>query len=311
MAVAIKAINNLNMNNNEIQNFKLHNVAGDISATGTNNGVMYLDTTTGTPKFLWNGTVNTFSVGGSYVLPAATTTTLGGVIIETTSGLTVATDGKLTVTNPYTTTDAATLASAIQGVKINGTAVTPAADQTVDLGDVIVAVGGKIPNAYLPSYVDDVIEVANYTALIALTDMEQGKIYILLNDENVGGVNYKANTQFRWSGSTWVEITKALDFASTAEAQAGTDDTKVMTPKKVLEAIKANPCMAKYSTKVGDGSTTSIIVTHNLNTKDVVVKVYEGDEEVLADVETTTENTVTITFATAPTTDQYRVVIIG
>lgn len=311
MAIAIKAVNNLDMNYNEMLNVKLQQVAGNLTPAGTNDGVIYMDSTTGNVCVLWNSTVKTLSQGGSYVLPTATATTLGGVMSPAGSGISIDVSGNMSLDNPYTSTDAAKVASAIQGIKMNGTAVTPDSNQEVDLGDVVVAVSGKIPSNLLPSYVDDVIEVANYTALTALTDMEQGKIYILLNDENVGGVDYKANTQFRWSGSAWVEITKSLDIASTAEAEAGTDDTKVMTPKKTLEAIKANPCISKFTTTVGDGTTTAIVVTHNLNTKDVIVKVYEGDEEVLADVETTTVNTVTVTFSVAPTTDQYRVVIIG
>ena len=53
---------------------------------------------------------------------------------------------------------------------------------------------GIVPAANLPSYVDDVIEVANYDAL-PLTG-ETGKIYIDL----------ATNKTYRWSGSTYIEI---------------------------------------------------------------------------------------------------------
>lgn len=53
---------------------------------------------------------------------------------------------------------------------------------------------GVVPAANLPSYVDDVIEVANYNAL-PLTG-ETGKIYIDL----------ATNKTYRWSGSTYIEI---------------------------------------------------------------------------------------------------------
>jgi hypothetical protein len=56
-------------------------------------------------------------------------------------------------------------------------------------------VDGKVPSSQLPSYVDDVIEVANYAALPAVG--ESGKIYITLDDNHI----------FRWTGSTYVEIT--------------------------------------------------------------------------------------------------------
>ncbi len=64
---------------------------------------------------------------------------------------------------------------------------------------------------------------------------------------------------------------------------------------------------------VGNGSSTSIAVTHNLGTKDVVVGCYRvsDDVAVIADVTHTSTTQVTLSFATAPTSNQYRVVITG
>lgn len=59
---------------------------------------------------------------------------------------------------------------------------------------------------------------------------------------------------------------------------------------------------------------TSHTVTHNFNTRDVTVAVYDNSSpyaEVFPDVEHTGVNTVTIKFATAPTANQYRVVVVG
>lgn len=72
--------------------------------------------------------------------------------------------------------------------------------------------------------------------------------------------------------------------------------------------------MTRYATSVGDTTNTSFTVTHNLGTRDVIVQVREVASPyavVIADVAATTTNTVTVEFATAPTTDQYRVVVIG
>ena len=55
---------------------------------------------------------------------------------------------------------------------------------------------GKVPSGQLPSYVDDVVEVANYAALPATG--ETGKIYITLD----------TNFVYRWSGSVYVKISE-------------------------------------------------------------------------------------------------------
>ena len=70
----------------------------------------------------------------------------------------------------------------------------------------------------------------------------------------------------------------------------------------------------KYSQSIGDGSATSIVVTHNLNTRDVVITLRETASpysQVITDVEFTSVNTITLKFAVAPTSDQYTVTIIG
>ncbi|MDQ1102336.1 hypothetical protein [Chryseobacterium sp. SORGH_AS_1048] len=55
-------------------------------------------------------------------------------------------------------------------------------------------VDGKVPASQLPSYVDDVLEFGSYAELPQTG--EKGKIYITTGD----------NKQYRWSGSTYVEI---------------------------------------------------------------------------------------------------------
>lgn len=71
--------------------------------------------------------------------------------------------------------------------------------------------------------------------------------------------------------------------------------------------------MTRYSATIGDGSSTSIAVTHSLGTKDVIVQVHDSstDEVVYPDVTKTSTSQVTIDFATAPSTNAYRVVVIG
>ncbi len=69
----------------------------------------------------------------------------------------------------------------------------------------------------------------------------------------------------------------------------------------------------KYSTNVGNGSLTSIAVTHSLGTKDVTVSVRDAasDAGVLTDWVATDTNTVTLTFAVAPANNAYRISVSG
>jgi hypothetical protein len=69
----------------------------------------------------------------------------------------------------------------------------------------------------------------------------------------------------------------------------------------------------KYSTDLTGGS-TSEVVTHNLNSRDVIVKVYlvgSPYTQVECEIDHTTVNTVTIKMANAIAGSTYRVVVIG
>jgi hypothetical protein len=82
----------------------------------------------------------------------------------------------------------------------------------------------------------------------------------------------------------------------------------------VTAAIDTSVVVRKYAVSVGDGTSTAITVTHNLNTRDVQVTLYDNTApyaEVIADVEHATVNTVTLRFSVAPTSNQYRAVVFA
>ena len=64
--------------------------------------------------------------------------------------------------------------------------------------------GGKVPTSQLPSFVDDVIEAANFAGLP--TTGTSGVIYVTLD----------TNLTYRWSGTAYVEISKSLALGETS-----------------------------------------------------------------------------------------------
>ena len=96
-----------------------------------------------------------------------------------------------------------------------------------------------------------------------------------------------------------------VELATQAEVDAGADTTRVVTPATLSSNLSAQ----SYSTDIGGSS--SVVVTHNLGTRDVIVQVYSNStyESVYMDVERTTTNTVTFSTAVVMAADAYRVLI--
>lgn len=101
------------------------------------------------------------------------------------------------------------------------------------------------------------------------------------------------------------------EIATQGETDAGSDDARIVTPLKLATYSGRK---LKFSADVGDGSATQYTVTHNFGTRDVHVEVYRNSgnyDTVIVDVERTSTNAVRLTFASAPTSNQFRVVVLA
>ena len=191
---------------------------------------------------------------------------------------------------------------------------------------------GKVPAAQLPSYVDDIIEsyiVAGSTALsagwLSLTASgaaftpETGKIYVILSS------GAYLNKTYRWSGSTYVEVSASpaqatesvagiMAIATDAELTAGTNDTKAVTPKKLATYTSG---MAKVTTATNPSLTVSSGVctwTISSTPTNPIVNIYEvsSGKMVFAEIALGSGSvTVKMNSANNIAAGTYKAVIIG
>lgn len=174
-----------------------------------------------------------------------------------------------------------------------------------NVGDVIIA---KINGASTSSAADWIqLEVNRDQA----TTTVLGLIQLATQAEvNTGTDTQKAVTPATLAGRTATETrTGIAEIATQAEVNAGTDDERFVTPLKLKTFLDAS--VGGYAANVGNGTNTSFALTHGLGTKDVIVAIYENatSEEVITDVTLTSTTVVTVSFATAPASNAYRVVI--
>lgn len=102
-----------------------------------------------------------------------------------------------------------------------------------------------------------------------------------------------------------------IEIATQAETDTGTDDLRAVTP---LKLATYSGRAKRFSVTIGDGSTTSIAVTHNLGTKDIVVEICEtggSERTVIAEVRRTSTNQVTCIFNVAPASNALRVTVLA
>jgi hypothetical protein len=103
------------------------------------------------------------------------------------------TDNGATTTNPIAI-GGLTITGLATGALLSTSGVISSVPYGAANGVATLGGDGKVPSIQLPSYVDDVVEVANFAALPVTG--ETGKLYVTLDNNKV----------YRWTGSIYVEI---------------------------------------------------------------------------------------------------------
>lgn len=118
----------------------------------------------------------------------------------------------------------------------------PSAEKGAANGVAPLDSGAKIAAAYLPSFVDDVLEFANLAAFPAIG--ESGKIYVALD----------TNKSYRWGGSSYIEISPSPG-STDAVAEGATNF--YFTVARVLGAVISGLSLATGGT-IANGETVLV-----------------------------------------------------
>lgn len=240
----------------------------------------------------------------------ATARTINGVAFDGTGNITI-------TANPNAHNQASNTINAMTGyAKANAVAAISATDSlNTAIGKLEKALDGKqAAGSYAP---------ASHTS--------DTTVHITASERNAW--NAKSNLALGTTSSTAFRGDQGLTAYNhsqaahaPANAQKNSDITKAEIEAKLTGTITSHThnyaasnhnhngvYTRKYAANIGNGSATSIRVTHNLGTEDVTITVREVSTKqvVMADVQIYDSNNIDILFATAPASGAYRVVVTG
>jgi len=302
--------------------------SGDVTQTANSGGAGRVKVSAGADKSITDyatagiiksdasGVISAAVVGTDYVTAASTNTLTNKTFDANGTGNSITNietaDLAASVLNTSTT-----LAAASNTQIPSALAVKTYADNLIGANDAMVYKGGIDASAN-PNY-----PAANagetYKITVAGLIGGAGGIAVQVGDTLICTVDASASGNQATVGANWTIVQSNVDkattttlgltqFATNAEALAKTVTDKAVTPVALVGYTQS-----KVFT-FGDGTATSFTLTHNLNTRDVIVQVRDAATHEIRypKITNSTVNTVTISgYLTAPTTSSMSAVIIG
>ncbi|MDF2841759.1 MAG: phage-related protein [Herbinix sp.] len=198
--------------------------------------------------------------------------------------------------NTDTGTSSATFTVGSSGVKIKnaaGTELQVRNNADSDYADI------RVRNLYIEG---DTTQIDSNTVNIGDSELELNSDVATSAQNSDGGLTIK-----RLKADNVTRADAKIGYSESANRWKSTQGSVAGT---MVTAIVAN----KLTSVVGDGTATSFVLTHNLNTRDLSVTLRETDAPyavVFTDVEMTSVDTITVKFAVAPAAGQYTITIVG
>ena len=258
-------------------------------------------TTLGTDPILWSQ----FSGAGTFVAGNGLTLTGNSFSIDTAVTVDVSTSQTLT-NKTLTSPTISGLYLSDNNIIVEGTDdahettlnfTDPTQDNTITFKD---ATGTVAFTSDIPSNTDGLAQGS--TNLYFTVEAAQDAVGNSLSGSNSLAATYndEAGT---FAFDTTLAATSYMSKASGLAVDISALETKLVT----------DSFTKKVATSVGNGADTSFAITHSLNTEDVLVQVFDNSthDTVEVDVVRTDANTVTVSFSVAPSSNAYRIVVIG
>jgi|TARA_R110002167_G_scaffold105624_1_gene271545 hypothetical protein len=294
--MAIKYLNNVSLENNEIQNVKIQNLASDPVVSGQ--GQLIFNTSSTSLKY-YDGT-NWIALGSS----SGTVTSVATG--EGLTGGTISTSGTISLKNASAFTNNTIL-------KWDNTGTQFVDSSIVDSGTNVTITGGLTVTGSITG------NVSTATALATARD------FSISGDMTAPTVSFDGTANVVLSSTLATVNTNVGSFGTASSVgtftvngkgliTAASSTTIAITASQITDfatAVDTEVATREFAANIGNGTLTSYVVTHNLSTRDVSVQCYNATtfETVYLSVERTTTNTITLATTVALATAAVRVVI--